>query len=146
MRRLLLALAITLASSGSAAAAEQSGVVTQISGPVIVTQGPFVSQSYSAGPVLATARGTVRSTQGAIIDACALYLKVWRNHTLIANSFENCPRNAGSAYFAKSFSAWGWPYGTRVTAQTWFDVRYRFPGGSSSTHRFTSPRAAIFAY
>jgi hypothetical protein len=71
------------------------------------------------------------------VVACALYTKVWRNHTLIANSVRSC--DAG--FFARYISSgWSAPRGTRITAQTWFDVRYRV-GSTYVTERFTSPRA-----
>jgi hypothetical protein len=144
MRRLLSAalLAATFAFPASAAAEEASGEVTQIYGPVIVTHGPKLKQIGSAVDITAT--GEVRSISSpAVFEACALYVKVWRNHTLIVNNAVHC---GGWPSALRAPPYFYFPRGTRVTAQTWFDVRYRYPGGVSNTHRFTSPRAAITTF
>lgn len=137
--RLILSLvfvcALALVGPGQASAAQDCEEVTQYHAPIMVRQGPCVtSQSNyfwvdSAGEVLS----------GPGVTACALYTKVWRNHTLIANSVRNC-RGLYASYYSPD---WLVPVGTRATAQSWFDVRYRVGGGSSITERFESPRAVI---
>jgi hypothetical protein len=44
---------------------------------------------------------------------------------------------------ARFTASWNLPPLTRLTIQSWFDVRYRAAAGSYVTRRFPSPRAAV---
>jgi hypothetical protein len=114
--------------------------VTQSYGPLIVAHAPCVSQASFPSEAAVDSRGGVVSGGSHVID-CALYTKVWRNHTLIANSarhgYPSC--YPGPRYL----SVWTFPPGTRVTVQNWLDVKFRDASGGVVTHRFQSLRGAI---
>jgi hypothetical protein len=44
---------------------------------------------------------------------------------------------------ARFTASWNLPPLTRLTIQSWFDVRYRAAAGSYVTRRFPTPRAAV---
>jgi hypothetical protein len=125
------------AGAPQANAAQDCEVVTQYQAPIMVRQGPCVYTQSAPRGFYVTGDGDVLSGPGVV--ACTLYTKVWSNSTLIANSVRNCNSSFYASYYSPFWSA---TVGTRATAQTWFDVRYRV-GSTYITLRFTSPRAAL---
>jgi hypothetical protein len=132
-----LAVACAMALPSPALAEVPDSWVTQASSPIIVTHG--VSIRRQAGGFYADASGVIK--QGAYaVHACTLYVRVWRNNTLVANSARNC------VYYppiqATFYGQWTAPPGTRATAETFFDVRFRNSSGVVVTKRFYLPTRA----